>query len=168
MGLDLSNWNLGAGLDFPSTMDAGVPDYSVGNGVPATAPLENVPLSSGIDLSGILGGITKTAETGLNLFSKIYSLQDSVESAKFNRAMQQTRTDIAKAQASGALDVQRLQVDANTQLAKLQAQRAIADAQAQLNSSSASGYYSKGAGLSAYVPLLLIGGIVYAVAKGKK
>lgn len=164
MGLDLSGWNLGGNLDLPGTMGTDLPDYSLGGGAPAVAPLENAPLASGIDLTGILSGAMQTAETGLGLFSKIYSLQDSVESAKFNRAMQQTRTEIAKAQAAGALDVQRLQVDAGTQIAKLQAQRAVADAQAQMNSGSA-GYYSKGAGLASYVPMLLIGGIVYAIAK---
>lgn len=170
MGLDFSNWDLGGNLDLPITIDAGTPDYTVGDGLPTTGILQDVPRSDGITVSGIFDGLNKTAQTGFDLFNKVYSLSNQVEDKKFSMEMNRARVDIAKAQAAGTLDVERARNDANIQLARMQAQRAVADAQAQVNSGKA-GYVAQkafGPTGSALVPLVLVAGVAYAFMKGAR
>lgn len=167
MGLDLSGWDLGGNLELPSTIDAGMPEFSIGDGMPSV-PLD-VPRSEGFTFSGILGGLEKTAQSGFELFSKVYQLQDAVEGAKFNRAMTQQRTQLAQAQTAGTLDIQKLRLDSDIQLAKLQAQAALANEQAKVQSSiRASTSGGSGGSMGALLPFLMVGGIVWAIAKGAK
>lgn len=165
MGLDLSGWDLGGNLDFSlgDTTSTGLPDYSVGDGQPGN--VIDVPRSDGITVSGVLDAVTTGADKLFQLGSKIYSLQDAAENAKFARTMQQQRMTLAQAQMAGALDVERARVDANTQLGKLEAQRALADAQVRVSSSASTSRIGGGLNLSSVVPFALLGLLVWKVAK---
>ena len=141
------------------TMSPELPTTSLNDGVPDTAV--DVPRSNGITVSGVLGSVQSTADSLLGIFGKVYSLQSSVENAKFQQTLNTAKLDIQKAQAFGTLDIQKATVDANVSIAKAQAQRATNDALARVGSGSA-GFVQQSTGLSPkmlFVGAILLGGL---------
>lgn len=138
----------------PSTGIFAVPetvgtDFTVDNTsyVPPTAIQVN-DVTEGVSFGGVLKGVEATANSLLNFGTKIYSLQNSVENAKFAQQVKSAQLDLSKAQISGDLAVRQAQTDAQTKIALAQAQRATNDALTRVNSSA-----SKPSGMS---PLLMV------------
>jgi|WetSurMetagenome_2_1015567.scaffolds.fasta_scaffold182782_3 hypothetical protein len=156
MALNLSGFG-GVGED-PSVMgwgDTQTTDYSTNPiiaGNPST--VVDTPRSDGITWGGVLSGVESTANTLLDTFGKFYKLEDSVASAQFQREIKSAQLDITRAQALGSLDVQKVTTDAQVQIAKAQAARAVADQLARTNSGSA-GYI-----VQQSAPLLKIGAVL--------
>lgn len=152
---------------MPETVAPEVSDFSLGGGIPEISSILDVDRSSGISVSGILGTIESTAKTGLDIFSKVYQLQDSVEAAKVARQMNQSRLDLQKAQASGAIEVALSRNQAGVAIEKIRAAAAVSNAQAQTDSAIQA---STGGGfnLSKLIPFALIGFAVWKFAGAKK
>jgi hypothetical protein len=165
MALDFSGFG-GAGND-PSVMgwgDTQDTDYStapLSSGLPAN--VVDTPRSDGITFDGILSGVSATADTLFNTFGKIYSLQSSVENAKFQRTVNAANLELKQAQTMGSIDIQRAAIDANLAIEKARAARATNDALTQVNSGSA-GFIVQNGKISPLMilgGLALIGGLVY-------
>lgn len=152
-------------VKLPETIAPEMGDWSLGGGTPAISGALTVPRSEGISVSGILGTIEKTAQTGFDIFSKVYALQDSVEAAKVNRQLNQSRVQLQTAQAAGAIDVGLARAQADVAIEKIRAQAAVANAQAQA-SSGATGFTRQGVDLSKLVPFAVIGFVIWKALKG--
>lgn len=150
------------------TLETGLPDYSIGTGAPAIASVLDVDRSSGISVSGVLGAIEKTAQTGFDIFSKVYQIQDAAESAKVARQINQSRLQLQQAQASGSIDVELARTQAAVSIEKARAAAAVSNAQAQTTSSGAAGFTRQGIDLSKLVPFAVIGLVIWKLTKGGK
>ncbi|NBW79184.1 MAG: hypothetical protein EBR27_09255 [Betaproteobacteria bacterium] len=152
---------------MPDTIGAELPDSSLGGGVPVIAGTFEVPRSDGISVSGILRTIEKTAQTGVDIFSKVYQIQDAAEASKVARQINQSRLQLQQAQASGAIEVDLAKTQANLAIEKIRAGAAVANAQAQASSGSA-GFSRQGIDLAKFVPFAIIGLVIWKVTKGGK
>jgi hypothetical protein len=145
-------------------------DYStnpLSSGLPSN--VVEAPRSNGVTFSGILDGVSATADSLFKTFGKVYQLQSDVEDAKFQRVVNEANMDLKRAQTMGTLDIQRATIDANIAIEKARAGRATEDALARVNSGSA-GFIVQTSKVS---PLMIIGGLVLAGAflffnRGKK
>lgn len=155
-------------LNFGSwdTISAELPDTQLSTGIPSN--VVDVPKTDGVTFSGVLNGISSTADSLINAFGKIYSINSAVENAKFQQTVKAAELEVNKARTLGTLDVQRASIDANVSIAKAQAARATNDALAQVNSGSA-GFLNKGAKISPMLIILGLAGIgaVLYLRKGK-
>lgn len=154
MTLDLGAWNTQSEYWTPEgAQNADLPSQPLSDGVPAN--VVDVPRSDGITFDGILSGVSATADTLFNTFGKIYSLQSSVENAKFQRTVNAANQELKQAQAMGSIDIQRAAIDANLAIEKARAARATNDALAQVNSGSA-GFIVQNGKVS---PMIILGGL---------
>jgi len=152
---------------MPETIDSGLSDFSYGS-APDIAPLLDMPRSSGITVSGILGAVESTAKTGFDLFSKAYQIQDAFEGAKINRQINQGRIELQKAQASGAIEVGLSRNQAEIAIEKIRAGAAVANAEAQSKSSGNPGGYimpTQSGGIGKFLPFVIIGFAIWKFAK---
>lgn len=114
-------------------------------------------------LSGILSGIGSVVDWGLGVQDQIYTAQNRSDDASFNRFLQTVQLDTAKTMATAQSD-----------LAKIQSQTALANAQRQLsasNSSGLTGFVSAATSSGRYDKLMLIlagVGVVIAIMQMKK
>lgn len=141
--LDFGTWDT-QGTDLPST--------SLSFGAPSN--IVDVPKSDGVTWSGILSGVSATADALTSTFGKIYAINSAVENAKFQQTVNAANQQLKVAQTMGTLDIQRATLDANVAIEKARAARATNDAIAQVNSGSAG--YVKAGGIS---PLVILGGL---------
>lgn len=155
MALDLGAWETETESWEPT--GAQFSDYSdapLSTGVPAT--VVDVVRSDGITFDGILSGFSATADTLLNTFGKVYSINSAVENAQFQRTVNTANQQLNQARTLGAIDIQRATIDANLAIEKARAGRATNDAIARMNSGS-SGFLNNGAKIS---PMMIILGVV--------
>lgn len=114
-------------------------------------------------LAGIVSGIGSVVDWGLGIQDQILTAQNRSDDASFNRFLQTVQLDTARSVAQAQSDV-----------AKVQAQAALASAQRQLtyqNSPGLSGLVSAVSGSGRYDKLMLIlagVGVVIAIMQMKK
>jgi hypothetical protein len=88
--------------------------------------------------------VLESAKAGANsligTWAKVYELQSTVENTKFNNTLRAAQLDVQRSSALGSLEVQRAQVDASKTIELARARRAVADAEANTNSSSQAGF----------------------------
>jgi hypothetical protein len=165
--LDLSNvWKDNSDWEPLNTQ---VSDYSVSpivDSVPEN--VIDVPRSSGITFDGVLEGVQKTADTLLNTFGKVYAIDSAIQSAKFQREVTQSKNDVERARALGTLDVQKTAIDANIQIEKSRAARAVDDAKARESSSANAGYIRTASKVSPTIIILGVGAIALLIFMSRK
>lgn len=169
MALDFSsdagdNWGLPV-----DTMDPGYSTVQLSSGVPDN--YVDVPRSDGITFTGLFDGIKATADTLGGIFTKAYELNANVENLKFQRDIATRNLDIQRSAQLGALDVKQKTIDANTAIELSRANRAVADARAQIASGSTFYKPPAGATLQKYAPALMVAAGVVGVfifLRGKK
>lgn len=161
-----ASWN-NFSLPVTTVTDLMPPDLILSQVVPQN--LVETPRSSGITLSGVLGGVEATAKSALDIFGKVYSLQNEAASQKYQQEIGKASLKVETAKALGSLELTKAQIDAQKQIGILQAQSAVKDQQAKTASSSAAGYVTSGIG-SLLTPqvLLMIGGAILLFKKGGK
>lgn len=132
------------------TLDTDLPSTSLSYGTPST--LVDTPRSDGMTWSGLLSGVSATADAITDTFGKVYQIQSNIENTKFQRVVNDANLQLKQVATLGALDVQRATIDANVAIEKARASRAVGDAMAQ-QASGAAGYVTSG-GVS---PMLVLG-----------
>jgi hypothetical protein len=122
-------------------------DYINGLDFGGYAPASNVPenvvnidRTDGLGFGGILESVKAGANSLIGTWAKVYELQSTVENTKFNNTLRAAQLDVQRAGALGSLEVQRAQVDATKTIELARARRAVADAEANAESSSRAGF----------------------------
>lgn len=167
--LDFSQWG-GSNYDPLASYDTLQTDYSVrplSYGVPNN--VVNTPRSDGVTWSGVLNGVSSTADTLLQTFGKVYQINSSIENAKYSQQVTNAQLENQRASTLGGLELQKTAIDANLQIEKARAGRATKDAITQANSGGAGFVVPP---VSKTNQMYLIGGVVIIGAliffKGKK
>jgi len=152
---DMLTWesDYGSNYDLGNTQSTDYSTTPINDGLPDN--VINVSRSDGITWSGVLGAATAGADTLTKVFSTVYNLQSKAEDAKYQRTLNETNQQIRMAEAAGSLEVKRAVLDANVQIEKSKAARAVADQQARTASGSA-GYVQTTSKMS---PMLILGGL---------
>lgn len=108
---------------------------TINNGVPDN--VTNPERSDGITVSGILAGVTSTADTALNLFGKAYSLYSTAQNANYSAKIAEQQRALTFNGQQAAIDLQTTRNAAALKIGQLNAEKAVADAQAKTVSGAA-------------------------------
>lgn len=116
----------------PQTMNGGV---TLNNGVPDN--VTNVQRSDGLTVSGVLQGVTATADSLLNTFGKAYTLYNQGQSLQYQAKLTDQAQQLKYAQSQSAIDLAKTKLAADQKLGELNAQSQVANAVAKLQSGAA-------------------------------
>lgn len=93
----------------------------------------------GITVSGVLNGVSATADSLSNIFSKVVSIEDKASSAVFTRQVQTAQLDLQRQQILGNLDLQKSQTAAQLQIEKSRAAVSVANDMAKISGGALNG-----------------------------
>jgi len=110
-------------------------DPTLGTG--ASPALATIPRSDpGINLGGVLSGVSATAQSILNLWGTANAIQDNVANQKLQRAIVEQKTALTSAQTLGALDLAQKQTAASLAIESARLNASVANDMAKVNSGS--------------------------------
>ena len=151
-----------------TTLSSDLPSYTVPTlGSTGTSPLpdlQSIQRSDGLSFSGILDGVSATANSLIGLYGKVNSIQSNAEMAKFQRDYTKAKMGLDTQVSLGAIDVQKAQILAQQSIEKARAGSATANELARVNSGGGS-QAANGFGLST---VIVLGVAIWALTKGKK
>lgn len=129
----------GSGFSLPPTLSPVDPNMTGGvtlsNGVPDN--VVNTPRSDGITVSGVLQGVTSTADSLLNVFGKAYTLYNQGQALQYSAKLADSSQQLQYAQSQAQIDLAKTKVATDAQLGQMNAQAQIANAAARLQAGAA-------------------------------
>lgn len=145
--------------------------YSFGLDTPTYTPSQTSnpePAPSGGFFGPALKAVTATADTFLAGAGKLYALDNQISSARLQQKQIESGLRVQELKTVGALDLQTAQLSASKEIGLLQAQNAVRNEQARIQSSMVPSLVSIPPSIP--TPLLLIGGAIalYFAMKGAK
>jgi len=106
-------------------------------GTGASPALSTIPRSDpGINLGGVLSGVSATAQSILNLWGEAAAIQDNVANQKLQRAIVEQKTALTSAQTLGALDLAQKQTAASLAIESARLNASVANDMAKVSSGS--------------------------------
>ena len=93
----------------------------------------------GITVTGVLSGVSATADALTNVFGRAVSIQDKAASAAFTRQVQTAQLDLQKQQILGTLNLQQSQTAAQLQIEQDRVALSLANDRAKLSGGALSG-----------------------------
>jgi hypothetical protein len=159
--------NNDSGWTLPvDTLQTDLPEGPIINSVPQN--VVSVDRDSGISVTGILNGVTATADTLGGIFGKVYNLTNQFANQKFQQEVTKSTLEVNKAKTLGTLELTKAQIDAQREIGLMQAKNGVANAQAQMNSPGALRVGSQTFPIPSWLPLVGAGFLAYKLFKGKK
>jgi hypothetical protein len=121
----------------------------------------------GITVTGLLNGISATADSLSGTFNHFVSFEDKASTAKFNREIQAAQVDLQRQQILGTLDLQRSQTAAQLQIEKNRAAVSVANDMAKINGGALNGTMAAPMlSMRMYVGLAILAGAYYLHSRG--
>jgi hypothetical protein len=132
-----------------------------GTSVPAAVSTGAANIASGV--SGILGGITATADTLLKAWGVINNARTSAAQQQLAVKAAQSDIEMRRAQVSSTTELQKIQSTAAVEIGKLQAQAAVAKAASEADAAKNGGVvYVAGQGGLSMTAILGIAALAFA------
>lgn len=122
---------------------------------------------TGISLSGILSGVSATADSLASVFGKVYNIQNAAANQKFAQEVTRAQLDLQRAQTLGGLDVAKTKTEAENRIELARAALGVKNAEAQMNSPGALRVGNTAIPQNVWVAVI-VAGVAYLIAKRSK